>query len=70
MTLDELSKLDDEQIMEGYLQARKGYVPSGYESKSFVHGWRNGMVDFGKCRPTADQMNLAREVVKHGFRSL
>lgn len=68
-TLKELEELNDEEMLQGYLQARAGYVLSGYESKSFVHGWRNGMVDFGGVPPTEDQMNLAREYTKNGKNS-
>lgn len=33
MTLEELDKLDDEEIMRGYMQSREGYVLSGEESR-------------------------------------
>lgn len=64
MDMNELNKLDDEQIFLGYQQGRAGYVLSGYESKSFVHGWRNGVVDSGVANPTPDQMDTARNYLK------
>ncbi|AHV82423.1 hypothetical protein PKNFJJPA_00013 [Salmonella phage vB_SenAc_BPS6] len=64
MDLKELNSMDDEEILRGYMQAREGYVLSGLESKSFIHGWRNGMVDFGGCPITEEQMDLARQYLK------
>lgn len=64
MDMKELDKLDDQEILRGYQQARTGYVLSGYESPSFVHGWRNGVVDSGACQPDADQMDTARNYLK------
>lgn len=64
MDMKELDKMDDQEILRGYQQARAGYVLSGHESKSFVHGWRNGVVDSGACQPDADQMDTARNFLK------
>lgn len=64
MDMKELDKLDDQEILRGYQQGRAGYVLSGYESPSFVHGWRNGVVDSGVCQPDAAQMDTARNYLK------
>ena len=64
MDMKELDKLDDQEILRGYQQARSGYVLGGHESPSFVHGWRNGVVDSGVCLPDADQMDTARNYLK------
>lgn len=64
MNLEELKGLDDVEVLYGYEQARRGYELSGYETKSFVHGWRNGRCDFHGVPPNEAQMNLAREFVK------
>lgn len=64
MTLEELNKLDDGEIMRGYLKSREGYVLSGEESLSFIHGWKNGQVDFHGVPISAEQAELAREFVR------
>lgn len=64
MTLEELNKLDDGEIMRGYLKSREGYVLSGEESPSFIHGWKNGQVDFHGEPISAEQAELAREFVR------
>ncbi|HIC4115682.1 TPA: hypothetical protein ACW4JH_000105 [Salmonella enterica] len=64
MTLEELNKLDDGEIVRGYLKSREGYVLSGEESPSFIHGWKNGQVDFHGEPISAEQAELAREFVR------
>lgn len=64
MTLEELNKLDDGEILRGYLKSREGYVLSGEESPSFIHGWKNGQVDFHGEPISAEQAELAREFVR------
>lgn len=64
MTLEELNKLDDGEIVRGYLKSREGYVLSGEESPSFIHGWKNGQVDFHGVPISAEQAELAREFVR------
>lgn len=64
MTLEELNKLDDGEIVRGYLKSREGYVLSGEESLSFIHGWKNGQVDFHGEPISAEQAELAREFVR------
>lgn len=66
MTLEELDKMDDQEIVRGYMQSRAGYVLSGEESKAFIHGWKNGQVDFHGTKPDESQMDLARQFVKRG----
>lgn len=64
MTLEELNKMDDGEIVRGYEMCRKGYALSGEESPSFIHGWRNGQVDFYGVPVSPDQAGLAREFVR------
>jgi hypothetical protein len=64
VSLDELDALDSAEMVEGY---HDGYQneprPSGNRSKSYWHGWRNGMMD-GKLMPVdASAMVLVRAVV-------
>lgn len=65
MTLEELHNLDDQEILRGYQQSRAGYVLSGEESPSFVHGWKNGQVDFHGEPISPEQAQLARDYVKN-----
>lgn len=45
VTARDLVTLDGDEIEKGYYEARKGYVLKGNESRSFTHGWRNGLSD-------------------------
>lgn len=65
-TLKELQEMDEAQIIQGYNASREGYTLNGLESVSFVHGWKNGQVDFHGEPISTDQVNLAREYVKGG----
>lgn len=59
-TVDELDDLDETEMVEGY---RDGYrnepEPQGNRSKSYWHGWRNGMIDGGHMKPDAASKALA-----------
>jgi hypothetical protein len=65
--LADLDTLDTEELLEGY---RDGFnnepEPSGNRSRSYWHGWRNGMVDKGHRKGDAAQAELARQFVKRG----
>lgn len=60
-TLADLDTLDDAEVLEGY---RDGLAnepePGGNRSRSYWHGWRNGMVDHGHREIDAAQRELAR----------
>ncbi len=61
VTLAELDTLDDDELLEGYHDGRANEPqPSGNRSKSYWHGWRNGMVDGGHMEGDAAQRELAR----------
>jgi|GEM_PF-6683411 len=60
-TMTDLYSLDGVELAEGYMKAREGYVITGNESRSFIHGWRNGLVDAGVCEPDEAQLLLAVE---------
>lgn len=71
-TLSDLEKLDADEMLDGY---RSGLAeepqPGSDKSKSFWHGWRNGMMDRGKL-PHDDAANaLVREMgAKHRARGM
>lgn len=59
-TVEELDLLDDEEIVEGYRDGRRGELePGGNRSLSYWHGWRNGAVDGGHRAIDAAQTILA-----------
>jgi hypothetical protein len=63
-TAIELSALDADEMVEGYRAGlRNGSAPGSDKSKSYWHGWRNGMVDGGHAQIDCAQTILVREVV-------
>lgn len=65
-TLEELDGLDDEEMVEGYLDGFKGGgEPGGNHSKAYWHGWRNGAGDRNHTTDTAQQ-RLAHLIVERG----
>lgn len=61
-TLAELDTLDDAEIQEGYRDGRSGEPePGGNRSKSYWHGWRNGMMDSYRMPPDAASQKLVHE---------
>ena len=63
-TMKELEQLNSDEIVEGYLSAQENTQLLGSDkSKSYWHGWRNGMVDFHKIPIDDAQRQLAKEVV-------
>lgn len=61
-TLDDLDRLDDVEILAGYLSGRRGDAEPSHNrvSRGFWHGWRNGAMDTGRLPPDAASMELAR----------
>jgi hypothetical protein len=52
--------LDESEVLMGYLDGFDGLpCPANARSRSFVHGWRNGMTDAGYAAADADQQTLA-----------
>jgi hypothetical protein len=61
----ELELLDSDEILEGYLSARSCRTePGNNRSKSFWHGWRNGMADLWHADPDAAQAALAKDFLR------
>lgn len=62
-TKADLSNVNDDECVDGYRSGLKnGETPSSLHSKSFWHGWRNGMVDGGHMNIDGEMMELAREM--------
>lgn len=63
-TKEDLALLDDNEIVEGYRAGTRGdSEPGSAFSRSYWHGWRNGMVDSKRMEKDVDQAILAREVL-------
>lgn len=63
-TVEDLNKLDDTEMVSGYLAGFKNDAePGSDKSKSFWHGWRNGMIDGGYMHKDDSSSKLAREFV-------
>ncbi len=57
-TVADFRTLDEAEVLLGYLEGFDGGPPPGSDySRSFCHGWRNGMVDGGHM--DADEAQLA-----------
>jgi hypothetical protein len=64
---DELVDLVSEEVVDGYRDGLKGEPePGENRSKSYWHGWRNGMVDGGHRPLDQEQRQLARAVLRGG----
>ena len=61
----ELEFLNEDECVDGYLSGlRDDPEPGSDKSKSFWHGWRNGMMDKGRLPRDAAADNLACEYVR------
>ncbi|PYF04996.1 hypothetical protein BJ122_102222 [Rhodopseudomonas faecalis] len=60
-TTRDLAALDADEVTAGYLIGFAGGQCPPDASRSFWHGWRNGLVDGGHTTPDDDQRALARE---------
>ncbi len=57
-TVEDFRTLDDGDVLEGYMDGFDGETePGNTRSRSYWHGWRNGMVDSARC--LADLAHLA-----------
>jgi len=61
----DLDNLDDTDMVAGYMAGFDGAdEPGSDKSRSYWHGWRNGMTDGGRAEKDAEQANLATEIVR------
>lgn len=61
-TIADFATLDDGEVLEGYLDGFHGGVaPNLSHSRSYRHGWRNGMVDSQRHTSDWAQEALALE---------
>lgn len=65
-TFDDLDGLDADQITEGYLSAQRGDPePGENRGRSYWHGWRCRMMDYGFIVPDEGHRRLVREYLDH-----
>ena len=51
-TISEFRMLDDGEVLEGYLDGFSGMpIVTGVRSRSYMHGWRNGMIESERWPP-------------------
>ncbi|MGI4977734.1 MAG: hypothetical protein ACRYG6_12405 [Janthinobacterium lividum] len=51
-TISEFRTLDDGEVLEGYLDGFNGEpIVTGGRSRSYMHGWRNGMIESERWPP-------------------
>ncbi len=63
-TLADLNSLDQDEILLGYEDGRRGDPAPGHNlSRSYWHGWRNGAVDGGHREKDEHQEALAAELI-------
>lgn len=67
-TVAELDTLDDDEILEGYLDGFSGEPePGDNRSKAYWHGWRNGRVDgHHEADPDAAMTKLVQDINRNG----
>ncbi|WP_429497063.1 hypothetical protein ACQUFY_10870 [Robbsia andropogonis] len=62
----DLSSLNDADIVDGYCAGLIGDAePGSDKSRSYWHGWRNGMADSGRMDLDDAMRKLASEVVAY-----
>lgn len=62
-TRADLNLQNEDEMVAGYIAGLNGDpVPSSAYSRSYWHGWRNGMADKGKIPHDKAMMDLAHEI--------
>jgi hypothetical protein len=64
-TLDDLNSLDEDEILAGYRDYRRGDPePGPNRGRAYWHGWMNAARDDGERPITAETRQLAREYLR------
>jgi hypothetical protein len=67
-TVADFKTLDDGEILEGYLDGFSGEPrPNSGHSRSYWHGWRNGMIESGRKLPDLAYQQLANDFTRGAF---
>ena len=66
-TMADLLSLDKDEIVRGYLGAKRGDPePGANHTRAYHHGWRNRMIDMGEIENDAASQQLVHEVAPRG----
>lgn len=67
-TLEDYDKIDDEQCVKGYMSGISGEdLPSPHlYTRSFYHGYLNGLVDSGRRKIDSKQLELVYQLRSSG----
>ena len=52
--------LDEALVLIGYMDGFGGAPPAGGNSPSYLHGWRNGVIESGRMMPDRAYRDLKR----------
>jgi hypothetical protein len=66
-TIADLETLDEDEILEGYQDGMNNFPCGDNRSRSYWHGWRNGMADFRHIPSDESMWRLANEAVDSGY---
>lgn len=61
----DLATIDEAEILEGYWDGRTNEPCGGNRSRSYWHGWRNGMMDAHHLKGDKASAALARDYCQH-----
>lgn len=62
---NELQNLSEDEMVAGYFAGiNNDPEPGNAYSRSYWHGWRNGMADKGRLPIDSSMRNLAEEIVR------
>lgn len=57
-SVEDFRTLDEAEVLIGYMDGMAGLSTTGSMTRSYWHGWRNGVVDAGFIEPDDAQLEL------------
>lgn len=67
-TMAALETLNGDEIQDGYRDGFEGLTCGDNRSRSYWHGWRNGMMDKNRIKSDWASQSLAREYIESNNR--
>lgn len=64
-SIEDLQALDTEECAEGYREGRRGGACDDSRSRSWWHGWMNGLAEAGFIAKTEAMAALAQDYAEH-----
>lgn len=65
-TIEDFRTLDEAEILIGYMDGMAGLSTVHGMTRSYWHGWRNGVVDAGLVEPDEAQLELEADFATLG----